>query len=827
MRQPARAAGARLAGKAAGQAQKAAAAKAIQQLFKRGIDAQNLGRLAEAETLYNAVLKREPGHLPALLNLSTLLRMLGRLSDAQIVAERAVDAAPGDALAHFALGVTLRQQRRDAEAMAAYEKALALDPAMAKAWTNLAVSAERLDRRKSIAALDRALALEPANPLSLNMRLKFKLQECDFAAAESTMRQLAAVVGDNLGKLQEWRLLANTLYRTLMVPIAPALERRIADRIDELHRRMVADLGPLPPLPRPDAVRDPGATRRRLRIGYMTPNLTDHPVGHVTLQLFPAHDRSRFEVHAFVTMGRRGGNPTYNRLHRKGVDFYHDVAQLPPLEIARRIRNLGIDILVDIDGYMETMGTPVLAFRPAPVQIYWLGHAGGLGLSFVDYLIADRIVVPQGEEGLYREAVLRLPECYHIASRGRIGEAIPSRQACGLPEQGFVFGAFNNPEKIDRIVFTAWMRILAAVPGSVLWLSAVRGAPEQIESLRKQAASHGLDPGCLVFAERLPDKSEHFARHRHIGLFLDTLTLNASTTALDALWAGVPLLAVRGGRFASRISSTMLTHIGMADMIVEDVETYVARAVHLATHPDELAALATRLKQNREQAPLFDVVRFARHLEAAYEAAWARYCRGEAATTLSVPALPPRTGATAPPAEAAVSPAAALRLHLEGSEAKPGWTVVSAMPGPAVDVVGDPRGLAQFAADSVDVIYACWFYQRLAYRDELPAALASARRVLKPGGTLRLAVPDFQALSAITGDPALPASDRLAAMNLIFGDAPEGLNRAGLTAEFLGGFLKQAGFRRARRLASFGLFNDQSNATLLGRSISLNIEAVK
>jgi predicted SAM-dependent methyltransferase len=149
------------------------------------------------------------------------------------------------------------------------------------------------------------------------------------------------------------------------------------------------------------------------------------------------------------------------------------------------------------------------------------------------------------------------------------------------------------------------------------------------------------------------------------------------------------------------------------------------------------------------------------------------------------------------------------------------------MPGPAVDVVGDPRGLAQFAADSVDVIYACWFYQRLSHRDELPAALASARRVLKPGGTLRLAVPDFQALSAITGDAALPASDRLAAMSLIFGDAPEGLNRAGLTAEFLGGFLKQAGFRRARRLASFGLFNDQSNTTLLGRSISLNIEAVK
>ena len=220
-------------------------------------------------------------------------------------------------------------------------------------------------------------------------------------------------------------------------------------------------------------------------------------------------------------------------------------------------------------------------------------------------------------------------------------------------------------------------------------------------------------------------------------------------------------------------------------------------------------------------------MRFARHLEAAYEAAWARYSRGEAATTLDVPALPARIGATAPPATAAVPLTGALQLHLEGGEARPGWKIVSANPGPAVDVVCDPRGLSQFAADSVDVIYACWFYQRLSHRDELPAALASAWRVLKPGGTLRLAVPDFQVLSTIMGDPALAAPDRLGAMSMVFGDAPDRVSRAGLTAEFLGAFLKKAGFRRARRVVSFGLFNDRSSAALLGRSISLNIEAVK
>ncbi|HEY2889376.1 MAG TPA: tetratricopeptide repeat protein, partial [Dongiaceae bacterium] len=739
MKKPARTVGARR-----DQAQRAAAAtaKATLQMFKRAMEAQQRGRLAEAENLYKTALKHEPRHVPALLNLATLLRILGRVAESHAVSERAVAAAPEDALTQFALGVSFRRQRRDKEAMAAYEKALAIDPGLIKAWTNLAVSADRLDRARSNEALDKVLAMDPDSPVALNVRLKYMLQECDFEAGEAIMRRLIKVIGGNLEKLHDWRLLANTVYRTLMVPTPAPLERRITDRIDELHRRTLSESGAPPPLPRPD----PAAAKRRLRIGYMTPNLTDHPVGHVTLQLFPAHDRSRFEVHAFATEGRRGGDSSYARLHRKGVDFYHDVGQLPPIEIARRIRNLGIDILVDLDGYMETMGTTVLVYRPAPIQIYWLGHAGGLGLSFVDYLIADAIVVPPDEEGAYRESILRLPECYHVASRAIIAEATPGRTECGLPEQGFVFGAFNNPEKIDRTVFVAWMKILAAVPGSVLWLSSVRGVPAQIESLRRRAESHGIDPARLVFAERLADKAAHFARHRHIGLFLDTLTLNASTTALDALWAGVPLLAVRGRRFASRISNTMLTHIGMADMIVADVDSYLARAVHLADHPDELAALRRRLAANREQMPLFDVQRFARHLESAYEAVWARYCRGEAPVTLNTPALPGRLPAR--PTPVSVAPATPqkdrsglVQLHVEGSEAKEGWTTIGARPGPGVDRVSDPRHLAEFAQDSVDAIYASWFYQRLSHREELPAALASAWRVLKPGGTLRLAVP--------------------------------------------------------------------------------------
>jgi protein O-GlcNAc transferase len=803
--------------------QRQAGPQPLNQMLALALQHHREGRYREAEPLYRTVIQRAPKRTGALINFSSLLRATGRLPQAREMAERAVAASPDNALAHFTLGAVLRNLRRDKDAVESYEKAVQLDPAMIKAWVNLAVSCERFDRKRSREAQEKVLAAEPENLVALNMKLKTSLQECDFDESERWTKQLLDVVDRDMEQVGEWRVLANLAYRALFVPVPPPLLLRTTDRIDALHRRSLTEAGQLAPLPPPG----PDAATRRLRIAYMTPNFSDHPVGHVTLQLFPLHDRERFEVHAISTQGRRGGDPTYNKRHRHGVDFYHEFGDLPHFEMARRIRNLGIDILIDLDGYMETASTAIMVFRPVPVQIYWLGHAGGLGLSFVDYLIADNIVVPVGEEHLYRESVARLPECYHVASPAPIAEAPPSREDCGLPEDAFVFCAFNNPEKINRPAFDAWMKILAAVPHSVLWLSKVKGAPEQMEMLRRQATDRGIAGDRLVFAERLPNKAEHYARHQHIGLFLDTMTLNASTTALDALWAGVPLLAVRGDRFSNRISNTMLHWMGLGDMVVDDVDAYVARAIHLAHHPDELAALRERLQANRETTPLFQVGRFARHLEHLYEAMWQRYCRGEKPQAISIEALPPEyTGAQD------AKPVVAdnlVRLHLAGTEAREGWKLVAREAGTDIDIVDDPRKLETVADASVDQIYAAWFYQRLSFREELPGALAAAARVLKPGGTLRIAVPDFMVLCNLMVDPSVPKKDRFTLMALLYGDqsAPERFNRSGLTADFLASFLRQAGFTYARRVPSFGLFNDMSSAKRFGRVISLNILATK
>lgn len=784
---------------------------------------QRSGRAQQAEALYLRVLEREPRRIPVLINLSTLLRAAGRNAEARELAGRATAADPKNAGAYFALGAALRQLRRDQEAMDAYEKAVELDPAMARAWVNLAVSAERLDRNRSIEAQRRVLEIDPDNLVILNMQLKFKLQECDFDECERLTARVLDLFDQQCDKIAEWRILANLAYRALFIPVPPALLRKVTDRIDLLHRKMLAEVAPLQPLAPPD----PAAAGRRLKLGYMTPNFSDHPVGHVTLQLFPAHDRERFEVHAFATQTRRGGDATYNKLHRHGVDFYHDLSGLPHREMARRIRTLGIDILVDIDGYMETASTAIMVFRPAPVQIYWMGHAGGLGLSFVDYLLADAIVIPHGEEHLYREQIVRLPECYHVASPAPIAEPGPSRADCGLPADAFVFCAFNNPEKFNRPAFDAWMKILAAVPGSVLWISKIKDVPQQIETLRRQATERGVDGGRLVFADRLPDKADHYARHRHIGLFLDTLTLNASTTALDTLWAGVPLLAVRGDRFSNRISTTMLTWIGMADMVVDDLDAYVARAIHLATHPEELAALADRVKRNRETTVLFDVPRFARHIEAAYTEMWQRYCRGEAPKAFDVPANASGSPVTKEPRT--MSDETWLQLNIGGSEPRAGWKILAEKAGPNVDLVADPRTLAELADNSVDAIYAAWYYQRLSFREELTKALAAAYRVLKPGGTLKIAVPDFQQLCSLMVNATVPKKEKFSLMALMYGDqtAPERHNQIGLTAEFAAAFLSRAGFKQAKRVPSFGLFNDMSAAKRFGHVVSLNIEATK
>ena len=345
-------------------------------------------------------------------------------------------------------------------------------------------------------------------------------------------------------------------------------------------------------------------------------------------ELFEAHDGGKFEFYGFSF-----GPDRQDEMRRRVSAAFHkfiDVRDRSDLEVARLSRELGIDIAVDLKGYTQDSRPGIFAERCAPVQVNWLGYPGTMAADWIDYIVADRTVIPEESKSCFTEKVVYLPHSYQVNdSKRRISDRVFTRRELGLPEQGFVFCCFNNNYKILPATFEGWMRILRAVEGSVLWL--LEDNPTAARNLRKEAAARGVDSARLVFARRLA-LDEHLARHRLADLFLDTLPYNAHTTASDALWAGLPLVTLRGRSFAGRMGASLLTAAGLPELIAESEADYAALALHLARTPDRLAHLAALLCDSRATSALFDAAASARHLEAAFDLMWRRHCTGQPPT---------------------------------------------------------------------------------------------------------------------------------------------------------------------------------------------------
>jgi predicted O-linked N-acetylglucosamine transferase (SPINDLY family) len=341
--------------------------------------------------------------------------------------------------------------------------------------------------------------------------------------------------------------------------------------------------------------------------------------------LFGLHDRKDFEIFAY-SYGPDDGS-SYRKRVRSDCDHFHDIAGLSTADSARRIHGDGIHILVDLMGYTGGAREEIIALRPAPIQVSYIGFAGSMGAPFIDYLISDRIVTPAELAEAFSEQLVLLPHCYLVNDHQQEVAATPLRRAdFGLPQSGFVLTCFNNSYKFEPQLFDIWMKILAQVPGSVLWLYSGGATGEQ--NLRREAAARGIAADRVLFAQHLP-KSEHLARLRLADLFLDTHYVNAHTGASDALWAGLPVLTCPGNTFAARVAASLLANIGLPELIAANLEDYERRAVHLAHHADELRKLRTRLAANRTTWPLFDTPRYTRNLERAYRAMWDIYAAGE------------------------------------------------------------------------------------------------------------------------------------------------------------------------------------------------------
>ena len=575
----------------------------------RGVALAALQRLDEAVASYARAIALKPGYVDALVNRGNALKELNRLGEALAAYDQAVTLSPGHAVALVKRGNVLQAQQRFEEAIASYDRAIALNPAYSEAWNNRSIALGRLGRpAEAAASCEQAVALRPDDAEALSNHFHFRMHLCDWTKFDAMSAQLNAAVDTG----------ATPVHPFHLMPAAstPAAQLRCARAF--VVKKHAAFSEPL--------WRGERYAHGRIRVAYVSSDLRDHPVAHLTAGLFARHDRSRFETFA-ISFGDDRPSPMRERL-MSSFDRFLDARTMSDHDVARMMRDLEIDIAIDLNGLTDGSRPNVFAQKPAPLQVNYLGYAGTLGQGTCDYIIADRFVLPEASRAHYAENVVYLPDSFMVNDDARkISAHRPSRVEAGLPETGFVFCCFNNSYKITPDLFDVWMRLLRSVDGSVLWLSAAPASAS--DNLCREAEQRGVAAGRLVFAPKLPLNEDHLARVAIADLFLDTLHYNAHVTAADALWAGVPVLTCPGATFASRVAGSLLNAVGVPDLIAASLPDYEALALRLARNPDQLSALRDKLARNRRTHPLFDTGRFARHLEAAYTTMWQRAERGE------------------------------------------------------------------------------------------------------------------------------------------------------------------------------------------------------
>jgi predicted O-linked N-acetylglucosamine transferase (SPINDLY family) len=600
------------------------------------------GNLAEAARLYSALLRADPRNFQALYFLGFIHFQEGRFEEAERLIGEALRINPASPDAFYNRGCALQQLQRHEEALAAFDSALMLKPDYDEALTNRGASLLALQRYpEALANFDRALALKPRDAEAWSNRATACFEIKRYQEAASDYAKLLAVAPDfpyALGNLAlarayccDWRFFAQERARITAdiragkAAIPPHGSTLILDDPeDQLRcaRRWVADR--CPPAASP-LWRGERYQHDKIRIAYVSADFSAHATAFLIAGVFEHHDRKRFEI-TLVSLGPDDGSEMRTRLVR-ACDRFIDAGGRSDFEVATLLRKMETDIAVDLKGFTQHARPGIFAHRPAPLQVNYLGHPGTMGADYIDYIFADRIVIPAEQQRHYSEKLVYLPDSYQANdSQRRISKRAPMRTEAGLPEDGFVFCSFNNSFKITPAIFDIWMRLLQAVEGSVLWL--LEDNATAVANLRREAQGRGVDPRRLIFAERqIPE--DHLARQSLADLFLDTLPCNAHTTASDALWAGLPVLTVTGSSFAGRVAASLLGAIGMPELIAPSLERYEAMALSLARDAAALTQLKAKLAKNREVYPLFDTVRFTRNLEAAFTEIWQRHQRGD------------------------------------------------------------------------------------------------------------------------------------------------------------------------------------------------------
>lgn len=608
------------------------------------IQLQSAGLLYEAEIQFREIIASNPDDGAALYSLAVILLNSGRIEDAFALTARGVVVAPTFSPLRFVHGAILQAMGDFPAALKNYNEAIKLNPEYVEVWLNSGVLLRNMHRHKeSLERFNQVLKIDPGHVTALAncgiLLTEFKQSESAIAMFESLLK-IKPDYDFGLGLLEYERLhicdwtdfdiMSQRIVEGIRAGKRTCKTLAFMAISDSASEHLLAANIFSKFYCSPSAIKLWQGERYRhdkIRVAYISPDLREHPVGHLMAGVFEQHDKTRFETIA-ISLGIDDNSRLRSRM-LKAFDRFIDVREMGSLQVAQLMREMEVDIAVDLGGYTSDTRTDIFSFRPAPVQVNYLGYPGTMGVDYYDYILADQHVIPMEQQQYYSEKVVYLLDAYlSTDSSVKISERTPTRVECGLPETGFVFCSFSHDYKISPHVFDVWMRLLLQISGSVLWLVSRNETSQR--NLRREAEKRGVDGSRLIFAGRVPLVEDHLARYRQADLFLDTHPYNAHTTAADALMAGLPVLTYMGNSFPSRVAGSLLHAIGVPELATRSHAEYESLALRLAREPELCVAFKARIAGNKSTYPLFDTQGFCFNLETTYIAMWRAQQLGDA-----------------------------------------------------------------------------------------------------------------------------------------------------------------------------------------------------
>ena len=576
-------------------------------LFNLGIIFQEQGKFEKAVSYYEKALQIKPQMTGCYANIGIIYRNMRNFEKAISCYKKGIEAIPDCAEFLENIGIILHESGKYDVAISFYKKAVAIGIDNQDILRSMGIAYYDLGNlKKAEECYIKSIKIDPGNVESLAQLIHLLQQNCEWTRVEQYVHQLNARLKKDIScvrKSPALPFLSLSIHHNnpaLNYEIAKKRSSCISDHTGKKKSSFSFDIY--------------RKNDNKIKIGYLSNDFRNHPVAHLIMGLFALHNRTNFQIYCY-SYGKDEGLFYRDRI-KDGCDSFIDIRNLSNEDAALQIYNDKIDILVDLMGYTAGNRLEICALRPAPVQVSWLGFPGTTGADFFDYIIVDRIVVPENQKPFYSEKMVYMPHSYQInADNQIIADKKWTKRDVGLPENSFVFCSFNQEYKIEPVIFNAWMNILNQVGNSVLWLLSKNRLAQN--NLIEYAIDKGIDPQRIIFATSL-EKSEHLSRHQFADLALDTRIYNGHTTTSDALWAGTPVIALKGKHFASRVSSSILSSIGLSHLITETLGEYEKLAITLANNTRELNLIQKDLKEKRLSEPLFGTARYAENLEQAY-----------------------------------------------------------------------------------------------------------------------------------------------------------------------------------------------------------------